>query len=111
MLVNINNLKPYQHLLGGTTNHRSTTEGVQEYSDIYGDEDDEAMPWQPQIDNGNLVINTIDNFDDSLVKSIDLVDISDDDIIELEQITTYMVEMMKDEREDGDNGIWMNEEY
>jgi hypothetical protein len=57
------------------------------------------------------VINTIDNFDDSLVKSIDLVDISDDDIIELEQITTYMVEMMKDEREDGDNGIWMNEEY
>jgi hypothetical protein len=44
MLVNINNLKPYQHLLGGTTNHRSTTEGVQEYSDIYGDEDDEAMP-------------------------------------------------------------------
>ncbi len=57
------------------------------------------------------MINTIDNFDDSLVKSIDLVDISDDDIIELEQITTYMVEMMKDEREDGDNGIWMNEEY
>jgi hypothetical protein len=57
------------------------------------------------------VINNIYNFDDSLAKSIDLVDKSNDVTIELEQITTHMAEMMKDEREDGDNGIWMNEEY
>lgn len=69
------------------------------------------MPWWPQINNGNLVINNIYNFDDSLAKSIDLVDKSNDVTIELEQITTHMAEMMKDEREDGDNGIWMNEEY
>jgi len=42
-----------------------------------------------------LVINTIDNFDDSPTKSTNLVDKSDDDIIELEQITTHMAEMMK----------------
>ncbi len=57
------------------------------------------------------MINSIDNFDDSLAKSTDTVDISNDDTIELEQITTHMVEMMKDEREDGDDGIWMNEKY
>ncbi len=57
------------------------------------------------------MINNIYNFDDSLAKSIDLVDKSNDVTIELEQITTHMAEMMKDEREDGDNGIWMNEEY
>ncbi len=53
------------------------------------------MPWWPQINNGNLVINTIDNFDDSPTKSANLVDKSDDDIIELEQITIHMAEMMK----------------
>lgn len=42
-----------------------------------------------------MVINTIDNFDDSPTKSTNLVDKSDDDIIELEQITTHMAEMMK----------------
>jgi hypothetical protein len=57
------------------------------------------------------VINTIYNFDDSPTKSIDLVDKSDDVTIELEQITTHMAKVMKDEGEDGDNGIWMNEEY
>ncbi len=55
--------------------------------------------------------NTIDNFDDSRTKSTNLVDKLDDNIIELEQITTHMAKMMKDEREDGDNGIWMNEKY
>ncbi len=55
--------------------------------------------------------NTIDNFDDSRTKSANLVDKLDDNIIELEQITTHMAKMMKDEREDGDNGIWMNEKY
>ncbi len=29
---------------------------------------------------------------------------------ELEQIITHMVKTMKNEKEDGDNGIWMNEE-
>jgi hypothetical protein len=57
------------------------------------------------------VNNTIDNFDDSRTKSTNLVDKLDDNIIELEQITTHMAKMMKDEREDGDNGIWMNEKY
>jgi hypothetical protein len=57
------------------------------------------------------VNNTIDNFDDSRTKSANLVDKLDDNIIELEQITTHMAKMMKDEREDGDNGIWMNEKY
>ncbi len=55
--------------------------------------------------------NTIDNFDDSRTKSANLVDKLDDNIIELEQITTHMAKMMKDEREDGDNGIWMNDKY
>ncbi len=32
------------------------------------------MPWWPQTNNGNLVINTIDNFDDTLAKLVDLVD-------------------------------------
>jgi hypothetical protein len=57
------------------------------------------------------VNNTIDNFDDSRTKSANLVDKLDDNIIELEQITTHMAKMMKDEREDGDNGIWMNDKY
>jgi hypothetical protein len=57
------------------------------------------------------VNNTIDNFDESPTKLANLVDKLDDNIIELEQITTHMAKMMKDEREDGDNGIWMNDKY
>jgi hypothetical protein len=34
----------------------------------------------------------------------------DDDTAELEQTITHVAKMMKYEREDGDNGIWMNEE-
>jgi hypothetical protein len=45
------------------------------------------------------VINTIYNFDDSPTKSVNLADKSDDDIIELEQITAHMAKMMKDEVE------------
>ncbi len=30
---------------------------------------------------------------------------------ELEKTATYMVEMMKDEKGDGDDDIWMNKEY
>ncbi len=69
------------------------------------------MPWWPHINNANLVNNTIDNFDESPTKLANLVDKLDDNIIELEQITTHMAKMMKDEREDGDNGIWMNDKY
>jgi hypothetical protein len=54
------------------------------------------------------VIRTIDKFDDSLPKSTNLVDKLDDDMAELEQTTTHMAKM-KDDKENGDDGIWMNE--
>ncbi len=54
---------------------------------------------------------TIDKFDDSLAKPIGLADKSNDDTTELEHIITHMAKMMKDEKEDGDIDIWMNEEY
>ncbi len=60
------------------------------------------------LTNGNLVIRTTHKSNDSLAKLTNLVDKSDDNIAELEQTTTHMAKM-KDEREDGDNGIWMNE--
>jgi hypothetical protein len=53
---------------------------------------------------------TIDKFDDSPTKSANLVDKLNGDMAELEQIITHMVKTMKNEKEDGDNGIWMNEE-
>jgi hypothetical protein len=53
---------------------------------------------------------TIGKSNDSLAKSANAADKSDDDTAELEQIITHMAKMMKDKREDGDNGIWMNEE-
>jgi hypothetical protein len=56
------------------------------------------------------VCRTIDKFDESLEKSVDSVDKLDDDIVELEKISTYLVEMMKDEGY-GDNDIWMSKEY
>jgi hypothetical protein len=53
---------------------------------------------------------TTDKSNDSLTKSVNSVDKSDDDTVELEHTITHMAKMMKDEREDSDNGIWMNEE-
>jgi len=44
------------------------------------------------------VINTIDNFNDSPSKLANLINKLDDNIIELEQITTHMAKMMKDEK-------------
>lgn len=43
----------------------------------------------------------MDKYDDSPTKSID----------KLEQTTTHMAKMMKDEGEDGDDGIWINEDH
>jgi hypothetical protein len=57
------------------------------------------------------VIETIEKFDDSLAKLIDSTDKSDDNVAELEQTTTDMVAMMKDEAQIGDDGNWMDEEY
>ncbi len=43
----------------------------------------------------------MDKYDDSPANSID----------KLEQTTTHMAKMMKDEGEDGDDGIWINEDH
>jgi hypothetical protein len=53
---------------------------------------------------------TRDKSDESLKKLVDLVDKSNDDMGELENTTTYMAEMMKDEKGDGDDDIWMSKE-
>jgi hypothetical protein len=54
------------------------------------------------------VIRTTYKSNDSLTKSTNPIDKLDDDMAKLEQTTTHMAKL-KDEREDGDNGIWMNE--
>ncbi len=51
---------------------------------------------------------TTNKFDESLEKSINLVDKSNDDMGELEKTATYIVERMKDEERDGDDDIWMS---
>jgi hypothetical protein len=38
------------------------------------------MPWQPPIHDDKLVINTIENFDDSLTKLADSTNKSDDNV-------------------------------
>jgi hypothetical protein len=53
---------------------------------------------------------TTDKSNVSLAKSANSTEKSDDNTTKLEQTITHMAKMMKDEREDGDNGIWMNEE-
>ncbi len=50
-----------------------------------------------KINNGNLVIRTIDKSNDSPTKSANLADKLNDDTTKLEQITTHMVDMMNDE--------------
>jgi hypothetical protein len=50
---------------------------------------------------------TTDKFFDSLAKSGNSANKSDDDTTELEHTITHMAKIMKD----GDNGIWMNEKY
>jgi hypothetical protein len=52
---------------------------------------------------------TANKFDESLKKSIDAIDKLDDDTAKLEKISTYLVEMMKDEG-GGDDDIWMSKE-
>jgi hypothetical protein len=56
------------------------------------------------------VIETTEKSNDSLAEIVNSIDKLDDDVAELEQTTTYMVTMMKDERQNGDDGNWMNEE-
>lgn len=72
-------------------------------------EDDKSTPQWPQIDNDNLMITTIENFDDSVVKSINIIVTSANFTIEFKHISTYMVDTTKDERVGGYDGIWMNE--
>jgi hypothetical protein len=48
---------------------------------------------------------TIDKSNESLEKLVNLTNKLDDDIIELEKIIAYMVEMMKDEEGYGDDDI------
>jgi hypothetical protein len=55
------------------------------------------------------VCRTTEKFDESLEKLVDSVDKLDDDMIKLEKISTYLVEMMKDEG-DGDDDICMSKE-
>jgi hypothetical protein len=62
-------------------------------------------PYLP--DNNNRIT---DKTNDSPAKLVDLANKSNDDTTELEQTITHMAKMMKDEREDGNNFIWMNEE-
>jgi hypothetical protein len=50
------------------------------------------------------VIETTKKFDDSLAKSADSTNKLDENVDELEQITTYMVAMMKDEGQNSDDG-------
>jgi hypothetical protein len=56
------------------------------------------------------VCRTTDKSDESLEKSANLANKSDDDTIELEKITTHLAKMMKDEKGNGDNDIWMSKE-
>lgn len=49
------------------------------------------------INNGNLVIRTIDKSNDSPAKSANSIDKLNDDTTKLEQIATHVVDMMNDE--------------
>jgi hypothetical protein len=54
------------------------------------DENDETTPWWLPIHDNKSVRMTIDKFDESLEKSVDLVDKSHDDTCELEKTITCM---------------------
>ncbi len=81
----------------------SMTSGINE------GENDEVTPWRLPIHDNKPMCRTANKFDESLKKSIDAIDKLDDDTAKLEKISTYLVEMMKDEG-GGDDDIWMSKE-
>jgi hypothetical protein len=56
------------------------------------------------------VCRTTYKYHESLEKSIDLTNKSDDDMVKLEKIVAHLAKMRKDEKGDGDNDIWINKE-
>jgi hypothetical protein len=56
------------------------------------------------------VCRTTYKYHESLEKSVYLTNKSDDDTIKLKKIVAHLAKMMKDEKGDGDNDIWINKE-
>jgi hypothetical protein len=56
------------------------------------------------------VCRTTYKYHESLEKSADLTNKSDDDTVKLKKIVAHLAKMMKDEKGDGDNDIWINKE-
>jgi hypothetical protein len=55
------------------------------------------------------MITTTKKIDESVVKSVNIIVTLANSTVELEHISTYMVDTMKDEGVGGYDGIWMNE--
>jgi hypothetical protein len=53
------------------------------------------------------VCRTTNKFDESLGKLADLADKLGDDTVKLEKTTSHLIDMMKDEKGNGDDDIWI----
>jgi hypothetical protein len=60
-------------------------------------EDNKTTSPQPQIDDDNVMITTTKKFDDSILKLVNIIVTLTNSTIELEHISTYMLDTTKDE--------------
>jgi hypothetical protein len=58
-------------------------------------ENDKTSPQQPQIDDDNLVITTTKKIDDLVAKLVNIIITLANFIVELEQISTYLVKQQR----------------